>query len=140
MVPEENSNIDENGNTTRTMIQNNKVSKTNLQDVRKRPGFRVWTFGSVINAAYMILIPSIFIIFTSPTDSILPWNITPEFKGVVAFLLYVFPVYVVLVSCIAMHFYGNVLFNSLFFRNSFLEKYIKDAHSFDPERDLGTKL
>jgi hypothetical protein len=130
---EQSSDTDKNGNNTNKTVQKSNHIKVDIRDVRKRTGFRVWTFGSLINAVYMILLPSIFIIFTKPIDGLVPWDVAPEYKGLIAFLIYVFPVYIVFAALMALHFYGHVLFNSLFFRNSYLEKYIKEAHSFDPD-------
>ena len=137
MEQEKRSNTDENGNNTNKTVQKSNHIKVDIkecdQDVRKRPGFRIWTFGSLINAVYMILIPSVFIIFTKPIDGLFPMDVAQEYKGLVAFLIYVFPVYIVFTTLMTLHFYGHVLFNSFFFRNSYLEKYIKESHSFDPD-------
>ena len=73
----------------------NTIPNCTFKDVRKTPGFRVWTFGSLINAAYMILIPSVLVLFNKPDDNFFPWHVSHENKGLVAFFLYVLPVYLV---------------------------------------------
>ena len=83
----------------------------------------------------MILIPSVLVLFNKPDDNFFPWHVSHENKGVVAFFLYVLPVYLVFATLIAFHFYGHIFYNSFFFHNPRVEKYIKEANSFDPDDD-----
>ena len=84
----------------------------------------------------MLLIPSVFVIFVTPVDGLIPFNVTPEWRGMIVFLLYVFPVYIAFLIMLAMHLYGDIIFNALFFHNSRIEKYIKNSHFFYPDLDI----
>ena len=108
-----------------------QFTKPSQEEITKQPGFRVWTFGSLINALYILLIPSIFIIFCRPIEGLIPRNVDPQYEGLIVFLLYVFPAYIFFFILIFTHFYGHTCFNSIFFHSSYVERYIKYSHSFD---------
>ena len=112
------------------------ITKPSQEEVTKQSGFRVWTFGSLINALYMLLIPSIFIIFCRPIEGLVPGTVDPQYQGLIVFLFYVLPVYIFFFILIFMHFYGHTCFNSIFFHNIFVEKYLIHCLSFDPDEGL----
>ena len=131
-----NSNcVDENDNVQKKPENNNDVQLSGTYSP-KTIGFRVWTVGSIVNAIYMLLIPSVFVIFVTPVDGLIPFHVTPEWRGMIVFSFYVLPIYIAFLIMLAMHLYGDIIFNALFFHNSFLEKYIKKSHFFDPDLDI----
>ena len=131
-----NSNcVDKNDNVKKKPENNNDVQLSGTYS-QKTIGFRVWIVGSIANAIYMLLIPSVFVIFVTPVDGLIPFNVSPDWRGMIVFLLYVFPIYIAFLIMLAMHLYGDIIFNALFFHNSFLEKYIKKSHFFDPDLDI----
>ena len=100
--------VDENDNVKKKPENSNHVQLPGTYS-QKTIGFRVWTVGSIVNAIYMLLIPSVFVIFVTPVDGLIPFDVTPQWNGMIVFLLYVFPIYIAFLIMLAMHLYLSLI-------------------------------